>query len=107
MLYDPCKNSLWVRHCKEVIEGFLEKYPTVHIFQGYVLTESKGGGDSADLVEDSRRYGTAGTLTADVEARIVDSNTGRFMGINQAGKLWLKGPSSYFKRFNLKMQMQY
>lgn len=78
---------------KEVTEGFLEKYPTADIFQGYVLTESNGGGATVESVEDSRRYGTAGTLTADVKARIVDPNTGRFMGVNQTGELWLKGPS--------------
>ena len=78
---------------KEVTEGFLEKYPTVDILQGYALTESNGGGAFTNSAEESRRYGTAGTLTSDVEARIVDPNTGRFMGINQTGELWLKGPS--------------
>ncbi|KAL9306788.1 putative AMP-dependent synthetase/ligase, AMP-binding enzyme domain-containing protein [Arabidopsis thaliana] len=85
---------------KEVTEGFLEKYPTVDILQGYALTESNGGGAFTNSAEESRRYGTAGTLTSDVEARIVDPNTGRFMGINQTGELWLKGPSiskGYFK----------
>lgn len=78
---------------KEVTEGFLEKYPTVDILQGYALTESNGGGAFTNSVEESRRYGTAGMLTSDVEARIVDPNTGRVLGINQTGELWLKGPS--------------
>ncbi|CAH2036721.1 unnamed protein product [Thlaspi arvense] len=85
---------------KEATEGFLEKYPTVDILQAYALTESNGGGAFTDTVEDSRRYGTSGTLTCDVEARIVDPETGRVMGINQTGELWLKGPSiakGYFK----------
>uniref|UniRef100_M4EAL4 Uncharacterized protein n=1 Tax=Brassica campestris TaxID=3711 RepID=M4EAL4_BRACM len=67
--------------------------------EAYALTESNGGGAYMDMV-DSRRYGTVGTLTPDVEARIVDPNTGRFMGTNQTGELWLKGPSiskGYFK----------
>ncbi|CAN6908956.1 unnamed protein product [Brassica oleracea] len=85
---------------KEVTEGFLEKYPTVNIFQAYALTESNGGGAFIDTVEDSRRFGTSGPLTSDVEARIVDPHTGRFLGINQTGELWLKGPTiakGYFK----------
>ncbi|KAJ0257466.1 4-coumarate--CoA ligase-like 3 [Hirschfeldia incana] len=84
---------------KEVTEGFMKKYPRVHVLQGYALTESNGGGSMMDMV-DSRRYGTAGTLTSDVEARIVDPDTGRFVGTNQTGELWLKGPSiskGYFK----------
>lgn len=77
---------------KEVTEGFLKKYPTLNVLQAYALTESNGGGAFMDVV-DSQRYGTAGKLTCDVEARIVDTNTGRFMGTNQTGELWLKGPA--------------
>ncbi|KAF8112401.1 hypothetical protein N665_0064s0034 [Sinapis alba] len=78
---------------KEVTEGFLKAYPTVDIFQGYGLTESNGAGASVETVEESRRYGTAGLLSSGVEARIVDRDTGRIMGVNQTGELWLKGPS--------------
>ncbi|XP_009110226.1 4-coumarate--CoA ligase-like 8 isoform X1 [Brassica rapa] len=85
---------------KEVTEGFIEKYPTVDIFQGYALTESNGAGGSIDTVEESRRYGAVGLLSSGVEARIVDPDTGRVMGVNRTGELWLKGPSiakGYFK----------
>ncbi|KAL1209393.1 4-coumarate--CoA ligase-like 8 [Cardamine amara subsp. amara] len=85
---------------KEVTEGFLEKYPTVDIFQGYALTESNGAGASMESVEESRRCGAAGLLSSGVEARIVDPGTGRIMGVNQTGELWLKGPSiakGYFR----------
>ncbi|EOA40062.1 hypothetical protein CARUB_v10008755mg [Capsella rubella] len=88
---------------KAVTEGFLERYPSVEIHQGYALTESNGGGANSGLAEEEaplRKYGTAGTLTSDVEARIVDPNTGRVMGVNQTGELWLKGPSiskGYFR----------
>ncbi|KAJ7966942.1 4-coumarate-CoA ligase [Quillaja saponaria] len=43
---------------KELIEGFLEKYPSVIIRQGYALTESTSGASTV-TVEESRRYGTA------------------------------------------------
>ncbi|CAA7020118.1 unnamed protein product [Microthlaspi erraticum] len=85
---------------KEVTEGFLEKYPTVDICSGYALTESNGGGASVESVEESRRYGSVGLLSSGVEARIVDQDTGRVMGVNQTGELWLKSPSiakGYFR----------
>ncbi|KFK44163.1 hypothetical protein AALP_AA1G223000 [Arabis alpina] len=85
---------------KEVTEGFLEKYPTVAILQGYALTESNGAGATMDTVEESRRYGSAGLLSSGLEARIVDRDTSRAKGVNQTGELWLKGPSiskGYFK----------
>ncbi|CAA7061056.1 unnamed protein product, partial [Microthlaspi erraticum] len=46
------------------------------------------------------RYGSVGLLSSDVEARIVDQDTGRVMGVNQTGELWLKGPAitkGYFR----------
>lgn len=78
---------------KEVTEGFLEKYPTVQILQGYGLTETAGIGASTDSLEESRRYGTAGLLSASMEARIVDPDSGEPYGVNRTGELWIRGPS--------------
>lgn len=77
---------------REVIEGFLEKYPGVEILQGYGLTESTGIGASTDSVEESRRYGTAGMLSPNTQARIVDPETGESLPVNRTGELWLRGP---------------
>ncbi|XP_010440913.1 PREDICTED: 4-coumarate--CoA ligase-like 8 [Camelina sativa] len=85
---------------KEVTERFMEKYPTVNVYQGYALTESNGAGTSIDSVEESRRYGAVGLLSCGAEARVVDPETGLVMGVNQTGELWLKGPSiakGYFR----------
>ncbi|KAK4795974.1 hypothetical protein SAY86_028300 [Trapa natans] len=78
---------------REVIEGFLEKYPRVTILQGYGLTESAGTGASTDTLEESRRYGTAGLLSPSMEAMVVDPDSGARLGVNQTGELWLKGPT--------------
>ncbi|GAV72171.1 AMP-binding domain-containing protein/DUF4009 domain-containing protein [Cephalotus follicularis] len=78
---------------KEVIEGFLEKYPTVRILQGYGLTESTGIGASTDSPEEGRRYGTAGLLSPSFEAKIVDPDSGEALPVNRTGELWLRGPS--------------
>lgn len=78
---------------KEVIEGFLSKYPTVGIQQGYGLTETTGVGASTDTVEESRRYGTAGLLSSRMEAKIVDPDSGEPLGVNRTGELWLRGPT--------------
>ncbi|EOA23751.1 hypothetical protein CARUB_v10016963mg [Capsella rubella] len=85
---------------KEVTKVFMEKYPTVDVYQGYALTESNGVGASIDSVEESKRYGAVGLLSCGAEARIVEPKTGQFKGVNQTGELWLKGPSiakGYFR----------
>ncbi|KAF9683211.1 hypothetical protein SADUNF_Sadunf05G0189100 [Salix dunnii] len=69
---------------KEVIEGFSEKYPGVTILQAYALNESAG---------ESRRYGTAGLLSPNTEAKIVDPESGKALLVNQTGELWLRAPS--------------
>ncbi|KAF4366549.1 hypothetical protein F8388_012482 [Cannabis sativa] len=78
---------------KEVIEGFVEKYPTVSILQGYGLTESTGIGASTDCLEESRRYGTAGMLSPSMEAKIVNPETGEALSVNRTGELLLRGPT--------------
>ncbi|KAK7840773.1 probable CoA ligase CCL5 [Quercus suber] len=78
---------------KEVIEGYVERYPTVTILQGYGLTESTGVGASTDSLEESRRYGTAGLLSPDMEGKIVDPESGEALPVNRTGELWLRGRS--------------
>lgn len=85
---------------KELIEGFVAKFPGVTILQGYGLTESTATGASTDSLEESRRYGTAGMLSPSMEAKIVDPDSGRALAVNQTGELWLRGPSVMKGYFN-------
>ncbi|XP_073102356.1 4-coumarate--CoA ligase-like 4 [Elaeis guineensis] len=85
---------------REVIEEFRAKYPWVEILQSYGLTESTGMGASTDSAEESSRYGTAGPLSPNTEARIVDPDTGMSLPVNRTGELWIRGPyvmKGYFK----------
>uniref|UniRef100_A0A803LIM9 4-coumarate--CoA ligase n=1 Tax=Chenopodium quinoa TaxID=63459 RepID=A0A803LIM9_CHEQI len=85
---------------KEVIEGFMEKFPNVVIMQGYGLTESTGIGATTDCLEESRRYGTAGLLSPSTEAKIVDPESGKALGVNQTGELWLRSHTVMKGYFN-------
>lgn len=79
---------------KELIEGFAKEFgDRVGIMQGYGLTETAGVGASTDTLEEIKRYGTAGKLSASMEAMVVDTNSGRVLGANQTGELWLRGPT--------------
>ncbi|KAK8705727.1 hypothetical protein V6N13_049321 [Hibiscus sabdariffa] len=78
---------------KDLINRFLEKFPTVDIRQGYALTETTGFGASMLTPEECRNYDSVGMLSPSLEAKIVDPATGNALKINQRGELWLRGPS--------------
>ncbi|KAL6518029.1 4-coumarate--CoA ligase-like 9 [Orobanche minor] len=77
---------------KEVAERFREKFPHVEIFQGYGLTESTGGATRTLGPEEAKRYGSAGRLSENMEAKIVDPQSGEALPPGQHGELWLRGP---------------
>lgn len=77
---------------KEVIEVFKERYPMIKILQCYGLMESTAIGASTDSLEESRRYGTAGMLSPNTKAKIVDPKTRISLPPNGVSELWLRGP---------------
>jgi OPC-8:0 CoA ligase-1 len=77
---------------KEVMEKVVERYPTVAILQAYGLTESTATGASTNSLEESRRYGTVGLLSPNMEAKIVEPKTGEALSVNRTGEIWLRGP---------------
>ncbi|KAH6794686.1 AMP-dependent synthetase and ligase family protein [Perilla frutescens var. hirtella] len=78
---------------KEISERFRENFPHVEILQGYGLTESTGGATRTMGPEEAKRYGSAGRLSENMEAKIVDPKSGEALPPGHRGELWLRGHS--------------
>ncbi|MCD9639758.1 hypothetical protein HAX54_024479 [Datura stramonium] len=78
---------------KEVAERFKSRFPNVEILQGYGLTETTGGVTGMNGPDESDRYGSAGRLAVNTEAKIVDPDSGETLPPGQRGELWLRGPT--------------
>lgn len=78
---------------RDTIDKFSALFPNVQIIQGYGLTESMGPVTFIKTKEENTRYGTTGLLAATMEAKVVDTVTGKALPPNHKGELWLRGPT--------------
>ncbi|KAG2269605.1 hypothetical protein Bca4012_062630 [Brassica carinata] len=79
---------------------FVERYNNFKVLQGYGLTETMAIVASIFTEEETERYRSSGLLSPNVEAKIVDPDTGRVLGFDQTGELWFRSPTvmkGYFK----------
>ncbi|KAK7407100.1 hypothetical protein VNO78_08742 [Psophocarpus tetragonolobus] len=76
-----------------VIDDFLQTFPHVDFIQGYGMTESTAVGTRGFNTEKFRNYSSIGLLAPNMEAKVVDWNTGAFLPPGSSGELWLRGPS--------------
>ncbi|GLJ46666.1 hypothetical protein SUGI_0983590 [Cryptomeria japonica] len=76
---------------KEVIQAFATRFPQIELIQGYGMTESTGAA-AVTTKESSKKYGSAGLLSPNMEAKVVDVDTAHPLPPNHQGELWLRGP---------------
>lgn len=61
--------------------------------KAYGLTESTAGVFRTVGPDECRRWGSTGRLSAGLEAKIVDPETGDSLPPGKEGELWIRGPT--------------
>ncbi|XP_004512448.1 4-coumarate--CoA ligase-like 6 isoform X1 [Cicer arietinum] len=76
-----------------IINDFVQAFPNVDFIQGYGMTESTAVGTRGFNTEKFRNCSSIGLLAPNMEAKVVDFNSGEFLPPGSSGELWLRGPS--------------
>lgn len=78
---------------RKVIQDFVQTLPHVDFIQGYGMTESTAVGTRGFNTEKFQNYSSIGLLAPNMQAKVVDWNTGSFSPPGSTGELWLRGPA--------------
>ncbi|KAK8945520.1 4-coumarate--CoA ligase-like 6 [Platanthera guangdongensis] len=78
---------------KQLIHEFLRTFPHVDFIQGYGMTESTAVGTRGFNTETCKKYTSVGLLAPNMEAKVVNWETGISMPPGKSGELWLRGPA--------------
>ncbi|XP_042037860.1 4-coumarate--CoA ligase-like 6 isoform X2 [Salvia splendens] len=76
------------------ITDMIETLPHVDFIQGYGLTESAALGARGYNAVGAHKYTSAGLLSPNVQAKVVDWVTGAHLPPGSAGELWLRSPGN-------------
>ncbi|KAI0500626.1 hypothetical protein KFK09_018842 [Dendrobium nobile] len=76
-----------------LIQEFLRRFPHIDFIQGYGMTESTAVGARGFNTETCKKYSSVGLLAPNMEAKVVNWETGISMPPGKSGELWLRGPA--------------
>ncbi|KAM1417981.1 hypothetical protein PS1_021685 [Malus domestica] len=77
---------------KSVVEKLRKRLPNVQVSQGYGMTETTARVFGALGPEETRVEGANGRLMSDIEAKIVETETGSALPPLMHGEIWVRGP---------------
>lgn len=84
---------IYIQKMEFYFNGYMMFLWLLLAFQGYGMTETGGGATTMVGPDEAKHYGSAGRLTANMEAKIVDPSTGEALLPGKEGELWLRGPN--------------
>ncbi|CAL9022758.1 unnamed protein product [Prunus brigantina] len=76
----------------KTIEDFVQTLPHIDLIQGYGMTETTAVGTRGFNTEKLRKPSSIGLLAPNMQAKVVDWNTGSPLPPTSTGELWLHGP---------------